>query len=193
MMAEMLVDRPENISRPLWFAVGVKPRHEKAVGDRMSAHGLESFVPVFRERRVWSDRMKLVDMPLFAGYAFCRFQYADRLTVRNIQGVTAILGGGRIFSPIDDDQIAALKTLSNSGAARPCAYLLPGQTVQVERGPFAGIRGLVLRSKGVTSLVVSLEILQRSVAVEVDADSVAPVRPLLTMSAGAAGSRQVYP
>jgi transcription antitermination factor NusG len=89
--------------------------------------------------------------------------------------VLRILGAGNIFAPVSSEQIAELRTIVASGLpARPCPYLVPGALVCVESGPLSGIRGTVVRSKGVTSVVVSVEILQRSVVVEVDSDAVRP-------------------
>jgi transcription antitermination factor NusG len=114
-------------------------------------------------------------MPLFAGYVFCRFCFHDRFVVLNTRGVIRILGAGSIFSPVSEDQIADLRVITASGlAALPHPYLAPGDMVRVERGPLAGVRGMVLRNKGFTSLVVSVEILQRSVVVEVESDVVQP-------------------
>jgi transcription termination/antitermination protein NusG len=178
MMAATRMATLENVSRPLWFAVGVKPRHEKAVSLAFELGGLEYFVPLYRERRVWSDRIKVVELPLFAGYVFCRFRYHERLRILRVSGVHSIIGGGKIFQPIADEQIATLKRLTDSGMARPCPYLVPGQMVQLVRGPLCGVRGTVVQAKGTTSVIVSLEILQRSVAVEVNADAVFPERPV---------------
>jgi transcription antitermination factor NusG len=177
----------ENLTQRLWFAVGVKPRHEKAVALAMDASGLEHFAPVYREQRVWTDRIKLVELPLFPGYVFCRFRYAERLDVLNVAGVTSILGGGKMFAPISDEQIDALRTIAASKtAARPWPYLTPGQIVQVQRGPLAGIKGTIVRVKGIACIVISVEILQRSVAVEVDTDAVRPVEPLVQTHIAAA-------
>ncbi len=183
----------ENITQRLWFAVGVKPRHEKAVAEAFRASAIEYFAPVYRQQRVWSDRTKLVELPLFAGYVFSRFRYDERFRILNTRGVISILGGGKVFSPVSDEQIETLKTLVRSGApARPHPYLAPGQQVEVERGPLAGIRGTVLRAKGTTCIVVGVEILQRSVAVEVDAAAVREIQPRFQPVAAAAAGRHVY-
>jgi transcription antitermination factor NusG len=183
----------ENVTRPLWFAVAVKSRHEKAVGEALGMSDIEHFVPVYRERRAWSDRTKFAEVPMFAGYVFTRFRYEERLRVLNTRGVISILGGGKVFSPVSDEQIASLRTIVNSGTQpRPCAYLAPGQVIQVERGPLAGIRGSIVRLKGQTCIVVSIEILQRSVAVEVDADAVRPIQARVRPIALAASAGQPF-
>jgi transcription termination/antitermination protein NusG len=168
----------ENRSQPLWFALAVKPRHEQSVGRSLRERKVEEFVPVYREQRVWSDRAKRVELPLFPGYVFSRFAYHERLIVLNTPGVVAILGAGKVFTPVSDEQIAMLRAIVSSGLpARPCPYLAPGQLVHVDRGPLSGIRGTVVRGHGSTAIVVSIEMLQRSVAVELSHDSVHAISP----------------
>jgi transcription antitermination factor NusG len=160
-----------------WFALAVRPRHEKAVARALRARQLEEFLPLSHERRVWSDRLKAVEFPLFAGYVFCRFGYPDRLVVLSTPGVNSIVGEASGNAHIRDEEITAIRGIVESGLPlRECPYLTPGQPVRVEHGPLAGIDGTILRTKGVTCVVVSVEILQRSVAVEIERDS---VRPLL--------------
>ncbi len=164
-----------SMAQPRWFALSVKPRHEKSVAQALRLQLFEEFLPLYREQHAWSDRTEWVAVPLFAGYVFCRFSFADRLAVLNTRGVLRILGAGNIFAPVSEEQIAELRAVVASGLpARPCSYLVPGEMVRVERGPLSGVRGMVLRNKGVTSVVVSVEILQRSVVVEVDSDAVRP-------------------
>ena len=158
-----------------WFALSVKPRHEKSVAQALQRQGLDEYLPLYREQHAWSDRSKRVEMPLFAGYVFCRFCFHDRFVVLNTRGVTRILGAGSVFSPISEEQIAELRAITASGlSALPHPYVEPGDMVRVERGPLTGVRGMVIRNKGVTSLVVSVEILQRSVVVEVESEVVRP-------------------
>lgn len=175
----MIPIHPSRLLQPVtqanWFALNVKPRHEKSVAEALRAQGLESFLPLYEERHAWSDRIKRVELPLFAGYVFCRFSFADRLVVWNTRGVIRVLGAGYVFAPLSEEQIAELRAVSISGLpARPCPYLAPGEAVRVQRGPLTGVRGTVVRSKGVTSVVISVEILQRSVIVEVGSDVVRP-------------------
>jgi transcription antitermination factor NusG len=158
---------------PLWFALSVKSRHERSVSRALRVKELQEYAPMYRERHAWSDRVKRVESPLFPGYVFCRFSYAQRLAILNTPGVMAILGAGKVFSPIPEEEIASIRTLVDSGVpVRPCAYLAPGDVVCIERGPLAGVRGAVLRTKNSKYLVVSIELLQRSVVAEVDFTSV---------------------
>jgi transcription antitermination factor NusG len=164
---------------PLWFALRVQPRHERTVAEALAFQHLEPFAPFYRELRKWSDRVKAVELPLFPGYAFCRFAFADRFTVLNTRGVLGILGAGKLFDPVSDEQIAALRKVVQSGLApRPYPYFAPGDPVVVERGPLAGVRGTVLRHKGTAALVITVDVLERSIVVEVDPGAVEPEVPV---------------
>jgi transcription antitermination factor NusG len=148
---------------PNWFALRVRPKHEKTVATNLSKLGFDDYLPLQKVRRRWSDRIKELDAPLFPGYIFCRFAYPDRLRVLNWPGVESIVGG------VDDSEIDALRTLVASG--KPLAhlpFLRVGQQVSIGRGPLAGIRGVVLRDENAWRVVVSVEALDRSISVEVD-------------------------
>jgi len=146
-----------------WFALQVRPKQERSAALHVSRLGLDEYVPLARVRRQWSDRVKQLDAPLFPGYIFARFSYADRLRVLNSPGVQMQVGA------VDDAEIDAVRTLVASG--RPLAhlpFLRIGERVTIERGPFAGIRGVVLREETAWRVVVSVEALGRSLAVELD-------------------------
>jgi transcription antitermination factor NusG len=148
---------------PNWFALRVRPKQERTAAMNLSRLGLDEYVPLQKVRRQWSDRVKELDTPLFPGYIFCGFTYSERLRVLSSPGVESIVG------PVDDSEIATLRTLVRSG--RPLAhlpFLRVGQKVFIETGPFAGIRGVVLRDESAWRVVVSVEALDRSIAVEVD-------------------------
>lgn len=154
---------------PNWFALRVRPKHEKTVAENLSRLGVDQYVPLHKVRRRWSDRVKVLDAPLFPGYIFCRFSYADRLRVLNSPGVDGVVGFGKTDVPVDDSEIEALRRLVESG--KPLAhlpFLRIGQNVLIEHGPLAGIRGVVLRDESAWRVVVSVEALDRSIAVEVD-------------------------
>jgi len=166
----------ESAPERLWFALVVKPRHEKSVARALRAKQLEEFLPLYRERRAWSDRVKAVELPLFCGYVFCYFSYAERLRVLNTPGVVCILGAGEIFRPIAESEIETIRLIAQSGLpAKPYPYLEAGEIVRVEEGPLAGIKGTVIRSKGTTSVIISVELLKRSVAVELNSEAVRAV------------------
>jgi transcription antitermination factor NusG len=160
---------PENSQSGGWFALTVKPRHEKAAAQNLRLRGLEEFLPLYNSRRQWSDRTQTVTLPLFPGYVFCRFTPSECLQVLNTPCVSSVVGFGRQASPVDDSEIAAIRTMVASGLPiQPWDYIHAGDTVQITGGALEGIRGIALRDKGVDRVVVNVELLRRSVAVEID-------------------------
>jgi transcription antitermination factor NusG len=157
------------MTNPRWYALTARHQHEKAVAATLSHEGLESFLPLYRSRRLWSDRIKELDLPLFAGYVFCRFPFENRVSVLRTPGVTSIVGFGKGPTPVPDKEIADLQAVVASGLPRmPWPFLKAGQRVHIHRGPLKGVEGIVLQVKDSWRLVVSVFILQRSVAVEID-------------------------
>jgi transcription termination/antitermination protein NusG len=169
---------------PSWFALTVKPRHEKVVAQHLRLRGLEEFLPLQRVRRSWSDRTQAVDLPLFPGYVFCRFSYRERLHALNTPSVRSIVGFANADIPLDDTEIASIQSVMVSGlAVTPWPYLRVGEQVTIEQGALEGVRGTILREKGPWRLIVNVELLQRSVAVEIDRELVGPLRPSISPAA----------
>jgi transcription antitermination factor NusG len=159
-----------------WYALVVRPKHEKAVNDYLGMRGLDAFCPVYRTRRRWSDRMKEVDLPLFAGYVFCRFSYEQRLAALGTPGVRSVVTVKTVPQAISESEIQALQSIGKSGLpAKPWPFLRTGQRVRIELGSLAGLEGILVREKDLFRVVVSVELLMRSVAVEVDRDSIYPL------------------
>jgi transcription antitermination factor NusG len=159
-----------------WHAIRVRSRFEYTTSTLLHDKGFEQFLPVYRSRRRWSDRVKEVDMPLFPGYVFCRFDASAPLRVLNTPGVVHIVSAGRTPIPVDESEISALQDMCCSGLPlQPWPYLEVGRSVCVERGPLAGTEGVVIEMKGQFRLVVSISMLQRSVAAEIDRDWIRPV------------------
>ena len=164
-----------------WFALTVKPRHEKAAAHNLRLRGLEEFLPLHAVRRPWSDRVKTLEEPLFPGYVFCRFTYAERLWALNTPGVKTVVGFGAQETPLSDVEIAAVQKLVASGLpVSPWPYLRVGDRVQIEHGALEGVRGVIVREKGPWRLVVNVELLQRSVAVEIDREFLGRCRGALS-------------
>jgi transcription antitermination factor NusG len=152
-----------------WFALTVKPRHEKAVAEGLIARSLESYAPVYRESRRWSDRTKTVERPLFPRYVFCRFSFADRLKVIGMPSVQSVVGFSGQPVPLRDEEIDAVRTLVGSGLeVAPWHYLRIGQRVRICGGPLTGLEGILTREKSGYRVVINVELLQRAVAVEMD-------------------------
>jgi len=164
---------------PNWFALTVHPKHEQLAERGLKNHGFEAYLPVHRVRRQWSDRRKDLDMVLFPGYVFCRFDPTQKLRVLQSPAVRSIVSTGREPLPVDDAEISSVRALISTG--RPidvCPYIRVGQRVRVSHGPFESLRGLIVRVKDSWRVVVSVEALGCSVAVEVDADHVFPEKAL---------------
>lgn len=159
-----------------WFALRVKPRHEKAAAAGLRFKGYEEFAPLYRIRRRWSDRYREVEVPLFDGYVFCRFDFRCRLPILTTPGVLRIVGSGKEPVSVPDGEIDDLKAVVRSGLpAEPCPFLEAGWQVVIQEGPLRGVQGTLLEIKGRERLVLSVSLLHRSIAVEVDRRWVTPL------------------
>jgi transcription antitermination factor NusG len=171
-------------STPQWYALHVKSRSEKLASTLLRNKGYEEFAPMYRGRRRWSDRIKYVELPLFPGYVFCRFDVNHRLPVLVTPGVVQIVGFGNLPSPVDPVEISALQTVVRSGlTTEPWPYLRVGSKVCIDYGPLKGIEGILIDVKSRQRLVLSVSLLQRSVSVEIDRDRVSPLQPFRTVLA----------
>lgn len=170
-----LGEKPIAVEFP-WYAIQVRVRQELNVSDYLTGNGYEWFLPQYRLRKRWSDRIKQVDTPLFPGYLFCRFNVFDRLPILKIPGVIQILGNQRQPIPVDEQEIRAIQALVSSGTPNePWPYMALGDKVRIESGPLRGLEGLLAETKGNHRLVLSVTLLQRSVAVEIDSAFVTSV------------------
>ncbi len=159
-----------------WYAVRVKPNCERTAAAVLSAKGLEHCLPLYKDRRRWSDRYKTVELPLFSGYLFCRFDRARRVEVLSTPGILHVVSFGGVPAPVEPAEIAALQAIVGSGLpAEPWPYLEAGQRVRIVEGPIAGVCGIVCGFKSRHRLVVNVTLLRRGVSVEVDSDWVSPM------------------
>jgi transcription termination/antitermination protein NusG len=159
-----------------WFALRVRTRFERTVLLSLQQRGYEAYLPIQNHVRHWSDRDKIVGSPLFPGYVFARFDVGRRLPILTIPGMNYIAGIGKTPVPIPDREIDSLKTVLRSGRpAGTCPYLRTGQSVRIVEGPFAGMEGILLDVRNQRKLVVSIELLLRSVAVEIFEDAIESV------------------
>ncbi|HYR88047.1 MAG TPA: UpxY family transcription antiterminator [Terriglobia bacterium] len=160
----------------LWYALYVRQRYEKIVASNLESKGYEVFLPSYQSKRRWSDRTKVIDRPLFAGYAFCRFDFQERLPILTVPGVNFIVGFGKTPTPVDAKELEAVRLVTESGLpCEPWPFLKVGHTVRVEYGSLAGLEGFVLNVRNSYRLIISVNLLGRSVAVELDRDSVKPI------------------
>ena len=159
-----------------WFALHVRSNFEWMVSTILRNKGYEEFLPTYRARRRYSDRVKEEDFPLFPGYLFCRFDQRNRMPVLSTGGVVRIVGIDNTPLPVAADELAAVWRVTHSGViADPWPHLEAGEEVMIESGALSGLRGILVECKGSRRLVVSVRLLQRSVAVEISKESVRPV------------------
>ncbi len=159
-----------------WFALRVRSNHERGAVLHLRGRGIEEFSPTYRAEKQWSDRKKIVDQFLFPGYVFCRLDPSDRLPALSIPGAVGLVGFGAGPTPIPTEEILAVRQMVDSGLlVAPWPFLQTGQRVLVERGPLEGLEGILQEIKKTFRLVVSIEILQRSVSVELDRSWIRPV------------------
>jgi transcription antitermination factor NusG len=160
-----------------WYALQVRTRYERVVADHLDGMSYEWFLPLTRDRKRWSDRIKEVAVPLFPGYLFCRFDVQNRLPILKTPGVLHIVGYNRQPISVDEAEIAALQALVASGVPnQPCSFVEIGDRVRIAAGPLRGLEGILVESRGQHKFVLSVTLLQRSVAVELDSLSVVPCR-----------------
>jgi transcription antitermination factor NusG len=162
---------------PRWYSLQVRPNHERSTGLMLQSKGYDTFVPMYRSRRIWSDRVKEIELPVLAGYVFCRFQLNDRrVSVNTTPGVIRIVGVGNRPEPLEEHEILALQRADHSGLiAGPCPYLKSGSIMRICQGSLSGLEGIYVYSKNSHRVVISVTMLQRSVAVDVDLAWLEPI------------------
>jgi transcription antitermination factor NusG len=161
-----------------WYALHTRARHEKAIERRLREQGMETFVPTTMEVHRWSDRKKKVEVPLFSCYVFlrCALSANDRTLVHRIESVHGFVGSRGASLPIPDDQIDGIqKVLAQTAPWRSYPFLKVGQRVRVRGGAMDGVEGVFLSENGDHSLVISVDAIQRSMAVRIDGYDVEPV------------------
>jgi transcription termination/antitermination protein NusG len=160
-------------NQPRWYAAYTCANHEKKAASEISRRGIEAFLPLYRTARRWSDRRIELQLPLFQGYVFVHLLLSDRLKVLQVPGVVRLVGFGGLPAPLPDEQMESLRTgLVGRLLVEPHPFLAVGKRVRIKRGPLAGMRGILLRRKGRFRLVVSIELIQRAIAVDTDAADV---------------------
>ena len=160
-----------------WYAVRVRSNFERITSTHLQERGFEEFAPCYKVERRWSDRKKQIDQFLFPGYVFCRFNPQNRLLVLTAPGVVDVVGWGKVPEPIPDEEIERVRKMVESGVlVSPWPYLELGQNVLIEQGPLAGTEGILIEVKGRCRLVVSINLLKRSISAEVERSCVRPVK-----------------
>jgi transcription antitermination factor NusG len=160
-----------------WYAVYTCARHEKRVARQMELRSLRGFAPLYRATHRWKDRRKEVELALFPSYVFVHLALKDRVRVLEIPGVVNLVSSQGKPTPLADEEIEPFRRGTQGGTRlEPHPYLRTGRRVRLCRGPMAGLEGILVRRKEGLRLVVSIDILMRSVAVEVDETDVEPCR-----------------
>lgn len=158
-----------SLGRRNWYALQVTCRKELSVASQMEGRGVECFLPTYKSLRKWSDRTKEIQQALFPGYLFSRFALEDRQQVVTAPGVLQVVGSGKVAIPVPDCEIEALQVAMRSEvASEPWPYLRTGERVKVNYGRLAGLEGILINFKGNHRVVLSVTLLQRSLALEVD-------------------------
>jgi transcription antitermination factor NusG len=165
------VSQPVMAEVESWYGLQTKPRHEKIVAQRLSERGVATFLPLITEEHRWSDRKKLVQMPLFSCYVFARFvpNREERLRVLKVDGVFGLVGDRGEGAAIPDEQIDAVRNLIDQKlpwSAYP--FLKIGQRVRIRSGALDGMEGILVSRNGDRTLVISVDAIQRSLAVRVE-------------------------
>lgn len=152
-----------------WYAVQVWSRKENYVAAHLQGLGYECFLPTYRCPRKWSDRTKELEQPLFPGYLFCRFDVSNRRPLVMAPGVIQVVGNGKTPIPVAEPEMERIQMAIASEAPRePWPYVEVGERVRVAYGSLRGLEGILINIKGSHRVVLSISLLQRSVAVEVD-------------------------
>jgi len=156
-----------------WYALYTCAQHEKRVASELESREVTNFLPVYRSLRRWKDRRVELDLPLFPGYLFVHLELNDRLRVLQVPGVVRIVGFNGQPQPVAEYEITALRnTVGALMRIEPFPYLTTGCRVRIRQGPLAGIEGILLRKKKQCRLVLSLNLIASSVAVEIDGSDV---------------------
>jgi transcription antitermination factor NusG len=176
---------------PKWFAVYTSPRHEKRVDRYFSQREIEHYLPLYHPRRKWADGSTVtLDLPLFPGYIFVRIDRSERVRVLEVPGVLTVVGGpGCQPAPLPEAEIEALRAGLHLRRAAPHPLLSVGQRARIRSGALAGMEGVVVRQKGSLRIVLTVNLILQSVAVEVDGSELEPIDSAVLGNSRACTSR----
>lgn len=167
----------------LWYATHMRANHEKQVAEQLAHRSVEYFLSLYQSVRRWKDRKVQLQLPLFPGYVFVRLALRDRLQVLQIPGVARLVGFNGTPTSLPETEIEALRTSLKSGVrAEPHPYLTVGRRVRIVSGPFQCHEGILSRKKNCVRVVISLDLIMRSISVEIDPAVLEPVDSLRTPS-----------
>ena len=171
-----------SVSPPQWYAVQTRPRHEKRVAEQLRAKYVETFLPVHRCRHKWRNGVLAdLELPLFPGYLFAHAPGSERIRLLQLPGIVGLAASASHPTAVPDDDIDALRKITVSLRAEPHPFLNVGDRVRIVAGPLAGLEGILMRRKLAMRVILSIQIIMRSIAVEVSEFDIEPVghRPRL--------------
>ncbi|MBW4028295.1 MAG: UpxY family transcription antiterminator [Acidobacteria bacterium] len=160
-----------------WYVVYTCARHEKVIARHFEERGLAYFLPLYQETHRWNKREARVSLPLFPGYIFVQTAIQDRYRPLQVPGVLHYVGSGSTPTPIPEDEIDTLRQVLIRGKdVVPHPYLSAGCSVRISSGPMAGLSGIIERTKSGSRFIVTVEMIKRSIAIELDGFQIVPVR-----------------
>ncbi len=163
--------------QPQWYATYTRSRHEKRIAEQLSGKHIEYFLPLYETVRQWKNGKARVEFPLFPGYIFVRIPLKQRLQVLEVPGVVRLVGFNGMPAPLPQSDIEIMRDALRKGIeAEPHPYLKVGARVRIKSGPLQGLEGVLLRKKGKPRVVVSVDLIMRSIALDVESQEVEPVR-----------------
>jgi transcription antitermination factor NusG len=167
-----------------WYALQVRSRREAFVATHLEGQGFECFLPLYQSKRRWSDRVKEIEQPLFPGYLFCRLDLCNRGPLLMTPGVQQIVGVGRTPMPVEETEMESIRQVLSSGLpSLPWPYMHVGERVRVNYGSLVNLEGILVNFKGSNRVVLSVTLLQRSVALEIELAWLSPIREAKAVSA----------
>src|SRR5260370_7206225 len=169
-------------SREQWFALQLRTRWESSTAALLAGKGYQTFLPTYKTLKRVRGKSCEANSPLFPGYVFCRFDEHRRLPVLLTPGVITVVGRGRIPIPVEDSEIEAIQKVVSAGIqVEPWPYLEVGQLVRIDDGALCGIQGILIGFKGARRIVVSVSLLRRSLALQINRSVVCPIQPTRTV------------
>lgn len=193
---DRLNETVKNLPAALWYAAYTSANHEKRVAEQLAQKGIENFLPLYESVRRWKDRRVRLRLPLFPGYVFVRLPLSEKLKVLQVSGLARLVGFGDRPVSLPEEEVESLRRGACGGVRmEPHPHLTEGRRVRIVRGPLTGMEGILVKKKSGMRLVLSIDLIMRSIAVDVDAADVWPIdkqpnQPLVEISARGNGLKQ---